>query len=263
HFQRQRRPWHWRSAQFAAGAYLVRGRFSHTSNSHAAACRTLTRKLSRRAQSPFLTAEIFVGEKPCAHYRPTWPSVVRLRPDVMTVVDRPNSASDVGNTPLLAALREMRRPFMVAVLLGLLINIMLLAGPLFMLQVYDRVLISRSLPTLLTLTGLLAAVFVGATVLDVLKGRILNRAAAHVLSQLSDKVFTATIDEELRKEAKSGYQPIQDMQALRQFATGPGLGALFDMPWMPIYLLLAFLVHPAVGLLTLAAAVLLTGLAIT
>ena len=165
-------------------------------------------------------------------------------------------------TSLLTALSEMRRPFIVSFFLSFFINIMMLASPLFMLQVYDRVLISRSLPTLLTLTGLLAAVFIGATFLDILKGRILNRVAGHVLTRLSAKVFAAAIEEELGKEAKSSNQPILDMQTLRQFVTGPGLSALFDMPWMPIYLLFAFLVHPTIGLLTLAASFLLAGLAI-
>jgi ATP-binding cassette, subfamily C, bacterial EexD len=175
---------------------------------------------------------------------------------------RKTSGNDIGLTPLGAALGAMRRPLIVSILLSFLINILMLASPLFMLQVYDRVLISRSLPTLFTLTVLLVAVFVGATVLDILKGRILNRVAAHVLTQLSGKVFSSAIDEELGKQMKSANQPILDLQTLRQFATGPGLGVLIDMPWMPIYLLLAFLVHPSIGCLTLAAAMLLIGLAI-
>jgi ATP-binding cassette, subfamily C, bacterial EexD len=181
----------------------------------------------------------------------------------MRVPDPTPSTIELGHErPLWVMLREVRRPFIVCAALSFVINIMMLASPLFMLQVYDRVLVSRSLPTLLTLTALLAFVFIGATVFDILKARILNRASAHVLTRMGSKVFAAVIDEELGKEAKSGNQPILDMQTFRQFATGPGLSVLFDLPWMPIYLLLAFLLHPAIGFLTLAASVLLTGLAI-
>lgn len=148
------------------------------------------------------------------------------------------------------------------VALSLAINLMLLASPLFMLQVYDRVLSSRSMPTLVTLLGLLAAVFAAATHLDLIRARILNRVAAHFATSLSEKIFGTVLNQEIEKSAHYGNQPLQDLQSLRQFATGTGLGIFFDMPWVPIYLLLAYLLHPMLGLLTVTAAIILIGLAI-
>jgi PrtD family type I secretion system ABC transporter len=156
----------------------------------------------------------------------------------------------------------LRRPLLVVGALSLLINIAMLASPLFMLQIYDRVLVSRSLPTLVTLIVMLAGLFVWTTLLDLVRAKILGRAAAHFTIGLSKKVFGTIIGEEIAKNAQYGNQPLQDLQTLRQFATGPGLATLLDAPWLPIYLLLAFLLHPALGLLTAAAAVVLIGLAL-
>ncbi|MBX9684979.1 MAG: type I secretion system permease/ATPase [Hyphomicrobium sp.] len=171
----------------------------------------------------------------------------------------PHASASPGFAELIG---DIRRPLAMCVALSLAINLMLLASPLFMLQVYDRVLSSRSMPTLVTLLGLLAAVFAAATHLDLIRARILNRVAAHFATSLSEKIFGTVLNQEIEKSAHYGNQPLQDLQSLRQFATGTGLGIFFDMPWVPIYLLLAYLLHPMLGLLTVTAAIILIGLAI-
>ena len=158
--------------------------------------------------------------------------------------------------------QDLKRPLIVCGLISVVVNILLLASPLFMLQIYDRVLASRSLPTLVTLTSLLAACFLGITLLEIVRARMLNRAAAHFTTGLSGATFSAIVDEELAKTSQYGNQPLQDLQSIRQFATGPGLAVFFDMPWVPIYLLFGYLLHPAIGMMTAAAALVLVALAI-
>ncbi|MBE7219908.1 MAG: ATP-binding cassette domain-containing protein [Caulobacteraceae bacterium] len=162
--------------------------------------------------------------------------------------------------PILVAMRP------VLVVLGLtscLINVLMLTSPLFMLQVYDRVLPSRSLPTLVALFAL-AAVMIGFLgCLEVLRARVLTRLGLLVDEELSPRVFAVL----LRREQRAGVcgeadQCVRDLDVLRGFASGSALAALFDLPWMGLYVAVCFLFHPMMGWAVLAGVAMLCGLAV-
>lgn len=161
------------------------------------------------------------------------------------------------DAPVRAALTEFRGALCSCGLISATINVMLLASPLFMLQVYDRVLTSHSLPTLVALTVLLAGLFVMAALLEIVRGRLIARVAAGFHAALSHRCFQAIVDLELSKTAQTGNQPVRDLESLGRYCTGPGVTAFFDLPWVPLYLALSFVLHPLLGALTIASGVLL------
>ena len=165
---------------------------------------------------------------------------------------------DTGAGELKAALRSCRSAFCGVALMSGLMNLLYLTGSFFMLEVYDRVIPSRSMPTLVGL-GLLALVlytFQGC--LDALRGRILTRVGGALDETLADRVFDLTVRSQLRGPAPSdGLLPLRDLDQLRAFLSGAGPGALFDLPWMPFYVAICFLFHPLLGVAALAGAGLL------
>ena len=142
-------------------------------------------------------------------------------------------------------------------LFSCVINLLMLTGPLFMLQVYDRVLTSRSLPTLLALTLLVAALFTFMGLLELVRSRILVRIGQRVDEEFGDKVFDQVIGHALSRTPNIGGQPLRDLDSIRQFVSGPGPFALFDTPWVPVYLAVIYLMHPWMGMLATAGAILL------
>ncbi len=175
--------------------------------------------------------------------------------------------SDLGpiqtSDPIRDAWRHFRQPFAIAVFVSLVINVLMLASPLFMLQVYDRVLTSRSLPTLIALLGLVAGVFVVSAVLEAIRQRLMARIAAGVSDRLAPQTYSAVLHKALNRGSSSGdaTQPARDLEAVRQYLGGSGPTAFFDLPWMPIYLGFAYLLHPLLGTMTLVAAIVLFCLA--
>lgn len=137
-------------------------------------------------------------------------------------------------------------------------NILMLVGPLFMLQVYDRVLPSRSVPTLIGL-GLLALVmFCLLGVLDAMRSRILTRIGRAWHEQIGARVYDTILQSALQTgNIANGIQPLRDIETLRSFIAGIALTALFDLPWMPLYVGICFLFHPLIGVAVLIGALLL------
>ena len=142
-------------------------------------------------------------------------------------------------------------------LFSCIINLLMLTGPLFMLQVYDRVLTSRSLPTLVALTLLVAALFTFMGLLELVRSRILVRIGQRVDEEFGDKVFDQVITHALLRTPNIEGQPLRDLDSVRQFISGPGPFALFDAPWVPVYLAVIYLMHPWMGMLATVGAVLL------
>lgn len=130
-------------------------------------------------------------------------------------------------------------------------NLLLLTSPLFMLQVYDRVLLSRSNETLLGLLAVAVLALLILYVLEVVRNRALTRVAASFDRDLAIPVFTSL----LARSASS--QPVGDLNTVRQFISSPFVLTLFDMPWMPIYLALVYLLHPMLGHIALGAVIIL------
>ena len=162
---------------------------------------------------------------------------------------------------LRAALGSAKAAFIGVGMFSGLINILMLTGALFMLEVYDRVLPSRSVPTLVALCVLAAVLFIFQALLDTVRGRLLVRIGGQVDAQLGPRVYDATI--RLAKSGHDAQQPVRDLDAIRSFVSGAGPTALFDLPWVPLYLAICFAFHFWIGMTALTGAivlVLLTGL---
>jgi PrtD family type I secretion system ABC transporter len=143
-------------------------------------------------------------------------------------------------------------------LISAVINTLFLSGPLFMLEVYDRVLPSHSLPTLVVLICIVAVLYLFQGLLDVVRSRILARAGAVVSTCAAADTFHLAMSGALHRPAgEVAGQPFADLDQIRSFLSGPCLGALFDLPWIPLYLVVCFAFHPWIGVAGLAGAVFL------
>jgi ATP-binding cassette, subfamily C, type I secretion system permease/ATPase len=167
-----------------------------------------------------------------------------------------------GRSELGEVLRAMRGNFAITGVFSFFINLLMLTAPLYMLQVYDRVLTSRSVPTLVALTVLAGALLLVMGLLDLIRSRVLVRTGASIDQLLHARVFSAVFQKSLASSNTQRGQPLSDLDSFRQFLTGPGPFALFDAPWVPVYLLVVFLFHPVLGFIALAGAVLLFALAV-
>lgn len=137
-------------------------------------------------------------------------------------------------------------------------NILMLTGAFFMLEVYDRVLPSRSVPTLVALTVIAVVLFIAMGVLDFIRGRILVRIGASLDEQLSGRVYDALIRVPLKTGNRNdGLQPLRDLDNIRSFLSGMGPIAFCDLPWIPLYLLICFIFHPLLGLVATLGAIVL------
>ena len=146
-------------------------------------------------------------------------------------------------------------------LFSVLINVLYLTGSFYMLQVYDRVIPSRSVPTLIALSVLAAVLFAGQAALDFFRQRVLSRMARSLDERLSPRVFALVARLPLTgRGAAMGLQPLRDLDQVRSFLSGVGPTALFDLPWMPLYVGICFLFHPWIGIAALVGALLLVGL---
>jgi ATP-binding cassette subfamily C protein len=145
----------------------------------------------------------------------------------------------------------------VGIITGVL-NLLMLTGSFYMLEVYDRVVPGRSIPTLLFLSAIAVFLFSVQGLLDFIRSRILVRIGAWLDEQLSGPIFNAVLKIPLRtKDQGNGLLPLRDLDQLRGFLAGNGLPAFFDLPWMPLYLGICYIFHPLIGLAATAGAVFL------
>ena len=144
-----------------------------------------------------------------------------------------------------------------AALFSCIINLLMLTGPLFMLQVYDRVLASKSLPTLVALMILVGILFAFLGLFELIRSRIAARAARRIDEHIHAPVFAAIIDQAARRDQQALVQPLRDLDTIRNFLSGPSLNTLFDLPWTPIYLGVICLLHRDLGIFALAGVLLL------
>jgi len=163
----------------------------------------------------------------------------------------------IRNPELRAVAHQLRRYYYVAGFFSLAVNLLYLAGPIYMLQVYDRVMSSGSVTTLVMLSLILLLAYVCLVGLDMVRGRILSRAGIRMDALLSQRLLLASLE---CPESRS--QPLRDLDTIRQFATGGGVTALFDVPWVPIYLVVLFLLHPLLGVFALCGGVVIGSLAL-
>ena len=164
--------------------------------------------------------------------------------------------SDFRKTPLFEAFIAAKSYFLYAALFSAAVNILMLVPSIYMLQVYDRVVASGSMSTLVMLTLIMMFLLSSMGGLEWVRSRVLVRASARLEQLLKDRVFNATFKQSLYTTS-AGTQPIADLTGLRQFMTGPGLFAFFDAPWVPVYILVMFLFHPIFGWMAIFGAVVL------
>jgi ATP-binding cassette, subfamily C, type I secretion system permease/ATPase len=140
-------------------------------------------------------------------------------------------------------------------------NILMLTGAMLML--YDRVMPSRSVPSLVALLILAAGLYDVQGIIDAIRSRILVRIGRSLDEAMSPRVYDAIVRPRLKLGAKSeGVQPIRDLDTVRGFLSGAEPVALFDLPWMPVYLAVCFLFHTYIGLTALAGAIVLVTLTV-
>lgn len=155
----------------------------------------------------------------------------------------------------------MRRALIGTAIISLVLNLLGLTGPFYMLQVYDRVIPSQSVPTLVALSIFALLLFAFSGLLDVLRVRILARFAGIVDASLTERVFGVIAGAPLKlKLGGDILRPAQDLDQIRLFLAGPGPVTFFDLPWLPVYLAACFFLHPAIGWLATGTLVLLLAL---
>jgi ATP-binding cassette subfamily C protein len=135
-------------------------------------------------------------------------------------------------------------------LFSVFINLLMLTGPLFMLQVYDRVLASRSEATLVALTVLVTFLFLMMGILDFVRGRVLARIGARFQSLLDRRVFSAALSDAVRHDRGANAAGVRDLESVQKLLASPVLGAMFDLPFTPLFLAAIFIFHPWLGALS-------------
>lgn len=168
-----------------------------------------------------------------------------------------------GNPPseLRLALQHSSKAFMAVGVFSFFVNLLMLTSPIYMLQVYDRVLTARSEATLVYLSLIIGAMMMVMAILEVVRSRVLVRVSGKMEQRLGSRVFNAIFDLNLRNPISNRSQSLRDLDTVRQFITSQGPFAFFDAPWAPIFIGIVFLMHPLLGLVALGGAMILFVLA--
>lgn len=163
---------------------------------------------------------------------------------------------------LTAILWAFRQEFLVVGIFSLVVNLLMLTPTIYMLQVYDRFMISGSELTLVVVSAITLFLFSVMAFAEWSRSRLLVRLGVRMDEQLNSRVFNACFESHLNQSRDNPVQAFANLTNIRQFLTGNGIFAFFDAPWSPIYLLVIFVLHPLLGVLSLIFAAILTGLAI-
>ncbi|MFT4742337.1 MAG: PrtD family type I secretion system ABC transporter [Yoonia sp.] len=169
-----------------------------------------------------------------------------------------------GRAELLSARRESRTLYWMVAVFSFFVNMLMLTGPLYMLNVYDRVLGSRSLETLIALSVLVGFLYACMGILDFVRGRVMGRIGARFQAKMDRRVFSAVLKATtLNRAPREAATGLRDLEAVQRLITSPALMALFDLPWAPLFFVGIFIFHPMMGVLALigAAALILVALA--
>jgi len=164
-------------------------------------------------------------------------------------------------TPLDTTLRRARPAFVLIVVFSLFVNLLMLVSPLYMMQVFDRVLASGSVETLILLTVIVGFAFLVLGGLETARGRVFNRLGAWLEETLTPELIRAGLARRLAGEPV-GAQGLRDLAQVRSFVGGQGIQPLVDAPWVPIFIAVIWLLHPWLGMLALGAAILLFAVAV-
>ena len=152
---------------------------------------------------------------------------------------------------LTQALWTFRREFLVAGVFSMVANVLMLSPTLYMLQVYDRVMVSRSELTLLAMSLITLFLFCVMAFAEWMRSRVLVRSGVRLDAMLGTRVFNASFEANLAPSGVSPARSFGDLIQIRQFLTGNGILAFFDTPWTPVYMAVLFILHPMLGWLAL------------
>lgn len=167
-----------------------------------------------------------------------------------------------NNSELRSAIRAQMPHFAVAGVFSGVINLLYLSSPLYLMQIYNRVLVSENVTTLVLLTLILVCALLTMGALDALRAQLLVRAGMRLDRSLAGRVFDALVRKSARLGYSNGSQSLRQLDQFRTFITGPGVYFAFDLPWIPLYLLLLFFIHPVLGVVSTVGAVILLLLAL-
>ncbi len=172
-------------------------------------------------------------------------------------------AASIGAAELREARNKSRWLFWAVAIFSLVVNLLMLTGPLYMMNVYDRVLGSRSIATLVALSVLVAFLYAMMGLLDWVRGRVMNRVAARFQAQLDQRVFAAALRASAGQRARAEAATAQrDLESVQRLIGSPVLMASFDLPFAPLFFFGIFLFHPMLGFLGMGGAVVLIILAL-
>lgn len=163
---------------------------------------------------------------------------------------------------LAQVLTQFKTSFVYIGLFSAFINILMLVPPLYMLQVYDRVMMSRSMETLTMLTLIVVWLFLVMGLLEFVRSRLMIRLGSQLDDRLNNRLYQSMVDYAVKTPGQATSQPMTDLTAVRQFITGNGLFAFFDSPWVPFYIAALFLFHPLFGWFAIGAMIILILVAI-
>jgi len=162
---------------------------------------------------------------------------------------------------LTRVLWQLRREFMVAGLFSMVANLLMLTPTIYMLQVYDRVMMSQNMGTLTAVSLITLFLFAVLTFSEWARSKLLVRTGVRMDELLSKQIFHASYEAYLNPEVTNPTQAFSDLTQLRQFLTGNGIFAFFDAPWTPIYIAVLFMLHPWLGIMAICFAVVQSALA--
>ena len=178
------------------------------------------------------------------------------------MTETPNGTRLRPPSELSAAIRPLYPQFAMAGLFSGAINLLYLSSPLYLMQIYNRVLVSENVTTLLLLTLVLFLALGMMGLLDSARARLLVRTGMRLDTALAPRVFRALVRQSSNQGYSRGSLEMRQLDQFRAFVTGPGVHFAFDLPWIPIYLLLLVLIHPLLGAIATVGAVMLFGLAL-
>ena len=168
-----------------------------------------------------------------------------------------------GRAELLAARKESRHLYWMVGVFSFFVNMLMLTGPLYMLNVYDRVLGSRSIETLIALSVLVGFLYGMMGILDFVRGRVMGRVGARFQARMDRRVFGAVLKATtLNRAPAEASTGLRDLEAIQRNITSPALMGLFDLPFAPLFFVGIFIFHPYLGILGMCGAVILIFVAI-
>ncbi len=144
-------------------------------------------------------------------------------------------------------LASLKTGFIAVIGFSFAVNLLMLASPLYMLQIYDRVLTSRSMDTLILLTAIVGIALLTMAALEAVRTGLMTKMSGWLDKQMSGSLLMASIIGTLRYGKEASVQGLRDLATVRGFLTGPGIFPVMDAPWAPIYLAFVFMIHPILG----------------